>query len=241
MKIIYTRKGEEIFVDDEDYDELNKHTWHINNTGYAIRYLNKEKGKPRKAVLMHRGIMCAPKGMVVDHINHNQTDNQKNNLRVCTHAENLKNRKSKKGKVVGVYWAKKYNRWETSIGIDGKLIHLGTFQDYEEAVKIRQEAEIEYFGEYRNKTPYHDEDLFYENLQKPTSYNYKKWRKLGSANTSGVKGVYWRDKDQKWCAQIGYKKEKRWLGSFENIEEATEARRKAEEELFEKIKRDIAS
>jgi hypothetical protein len=41
---------------------------------------------------MHRFIMNAPDGKVIDHINHNTLDNRKENLKVCTQKDNLKNR-----------------------------------------------------------------------------------------------------------------------------------------------------
>ena len=38
------------------------------------------------------------------------------------------------------------------ICINNSTINLGYFIDYNEAVKVRKEAEIKYFGEYRKKS-----------------------------------------------------------------------------------------
>ena len=52
----------------------------------------------------------------------------------------------------GVAWIKENNRWWAYICINNSTINLGYFIDYNEAVKVRKEAEIKYFGEYRNKS-----------------------------------------------------------------------------------------
>lgn len=54
-----------------------------------------------------------------------------------------------------------------------------------------------------------------------------------SNNTSGVPGVDWMEKKQRWRASICFKGRRRYLGSFENLEDAVKARKRAEEELFD--------
>ncbi len=52
-------------------------------------------------------------------------------------------------------------------------------------------------------------------------------------NTSGVPGVEWMAKKQRWRATICFKGKRRYLGSFENLEDAVKARKQAEGALFE--------
>ena len=59
-------------------------------------------------------------------------------------------------------------------------------------------------------------------------------RKVFSTNTSGVRGVYPIKKTGKWAAQIQFQGKKTYLGSFNTIEEAAKARKKAEE-VFEEF------
>ena len=51
-------------------------------------------------------------------------------------------------------------------------------------------------------------------------------------NTSGVRGVYYSHKRNKWIAQIMFKQKCYYLGGYDRIEEAAEARHTAEEKLF---------
>jgi hypothetical protein len=49
----------------------------------------------------------------------------------------------------GVHWYSRYNQWCVRIGINGKRILLGYFDNIKDAITVRKEAEIKYFGEYR--------------------------------------------------------------------------------------------
>jgi len=80
-------------VDDEDFYELSKYTWRASSdyrTYYALRSVREYK--KIKNLSMHRQIMDFPENMLIDHINHNGLDNRKENLRICTPAQNTFNR-----------------------------------------------------------------------------------------------------------------------------------------------------
>lgn len=86
----------------------------------------------RKGVMhnlsLHRLIMSAGNGMVVDHINRNGLDNRRINLRVCSATENKRNAKASNGCVSGfkgVCWNKDNQKWQACISLDGKKIWLG--------------------------------------------------------------------------------------------------------------------
>lgn len=51
-------------------------------------------------------------------------------------------------------------------------------------------------------------------------------------NTSGHTGVYWNGRRKKWSAEIRIEGKKRHLGSFENVEDAINARQEAEERIL---------
>ena len=52
----------------------------------------------------------------------------------------------------GVLWDKAKNKWMARIKVNYKQIFLGYYDTLEKAIEVRKEAEIKYFGEYRNKS-----------------------------------------------------------------------------------------
>lgn len=151
MKEITLTKGKSTMVDDEDYELLNKFIWNAHRYGSKFRAITK-KGPEGKEILMHRLIMKAPKGMEVDHINHNPLDNRKNNLRLASRADNQKNqpqlRKNNKSGYKGVSWYKPSKRWQVHINILGKRKHLGHFINIIEAAECYNKAALEIYGSF---------------------------------------------------------------------------------------------
>lgn len=137
MKEIKLTQGLSTMVDDEDYEELNKHKWCAHkdgNTFYAvktIRFNNVEK-----TIKMHRIIINTPHNMKTDHIDGNGLNNCKSNLRIVTNRQNGQNRhENKTSKYVGVYWHKRDKVWVSSIQINKKAYYLGYFTNEEDAHK----------------------------------------------------------------------------------------------------------
>jgi len=86
-------------------------------------------------------------GSLIDHIDGDPTNNRIENLRLVTNAENGRNaKKSSRNKsgVTGVYWYKASRKWHSQIRVDNKQIHLGYFDDFDEAVAARKAADIKY-------------------------------------------------------------------------------------------------
>lgn len=59
-------------------------------------------------------------------------------------------------------------------------------------------------------------------------------RRVAKNNSSGVRGVYKSERSGKWCAQITFQGKTRYLGSFDSLEQAANARKKGEE-LFDEF------
>jgi hypothetical protein len=135
MKTIVLTQGKIAFVDDEDFERINKYKWCAHYDKRCNRWDAVCSGKGSsgkgKIIYMHREIKNAPDGMDVDHRNHNGLDNQKLNLRVCTVIQNLQNHKiysTNTTGVTGVSWAKGRKRWRVTIGINNKQISIGYFK-----------------------------------------------------------------------------------------------------------------
>jgi len=142
-KKIKLSQGQIALVDGEDYEWLSKFKWvaykALNRnktlrTYYAFRiyhspYVNGQRYF--KTIYMHREILKALPGQLVDHSNRNGLDNRRKNIRLCDHFENRYNSKkphnSFQSKFKGVYPYKNGN-WRSGIQHRGKYIHFGTFK-----------------------------------------------------------------------------------------------------------------
>jgi len=65
-----------------------------------------------------------------------------------------------------------------------------------------------------------------------TSVELIRSQTIRSNNSSGVTGVYWAKKEQRWAASIGFKGKRYHLGLFERFSDAVEARKEAEQQYF---------
>jgi len=139
-------------VDDEDFEKLNQFKWCYSSQGYATRNISKHR-EHIAHLKIHRVIMGAKKGEIVDHINRNPLDNRKQNLRICTYAENLRNSQKQHNNTsgyIGVH--KKFkNRekcWYAQIGYNTKKIYIGVFKTKEEAAIAYNKKAKELFGDF---------------------------------------------------------------------------------------------
>lgn len=153
-KRISLTQGQFAIVDDEDYQELIKYKWCAHYSKIAKSFYvsrNDRSSGKKKTIRMHHQIMNTPKGMNTDHINHNTLDNRKCNLRVCTKSQNMMNHRrlsNNTSGVTGVCWDKRSQRWHSQIVVNKKGMHLGYYENKEDAINARKQAENKYFGEF---------------------------------------------------------------------------------------------
>ena len=147
MKEIELVNGRGIaLVDDEDYEMLSQYRWYLQPTRCG-NYAQAVLWNPRRSIAMHRMIMGTPMGRDVDHINHNGLDNQRCNLRECSHQENCANhRKLTPGssKYKGVSWDGR--KWQAYGKMNYRKVHLGRFGSEDAAAKAYNTWATEHFG-----------------------------------------------------------------------------------------------
>jgi len=136
---LYNNKGKKIIdvlIDASEADWVGKHKWyrasknHVYSTGFGS---------------LHRLIMKASPGDIVDHINRDTFDNRRINLRLVSLSENVRNSKiptNNKSGTKGVYYHKATRKWEAFIRVEGQR-RRAYFLEYEDAVKRRLEWETE--------------------------------------------------------------------------------------------------
>jgi hypothetical protein len=140
-------------VDNEDYPLLSRIKWGI----------GRSHAKNKRAGTMHSLIMGYPhtsRTIVIDHIDRDPLNNQKNNLRLTTQQVNIINRSgtsngTSKYKGVGRYLNKRDasgRPWRSTIckTVNGKKMHfyLGNFATQKEAARAYDEKARELYGEF---------------------------------------------------------------------------------------------
>lgn len=152
-------QGYRALVSIEDYERVSAHKWqvrHVPGTDYAQGSLPVVNG--RRMTLLHRFILnIEDPEMLVDHANCNGLDCRRQNLRICTRAQNLANRK--RGRV-GAYLNIQSGQWYAKICINGKQTRLGNFSTKEEARQAYARAFVQHFGEFARLDPINGEQPY---------------------------------------------------------------------------------
>jgi hypothetical protein len=135
--------GSHALVDLCDYEFLMQWKWTGVKNGYARR--GEWNGGKGKYFLMHRVIMNAKSGQVIDHINGNRCDNRRCNLRFASNAQNQFNRRKSTGaasRYKGVVYCqdRRKKKWRASIKAGDRTLYLGHFSTEIEAAQAYDNA-----------------------------------------------------------------------------------------------------
>ena len=155
-------KGHEVLIDKDKVELVIKYTWCIvkqskksKSNWFCIGANAKINGK-WTIIKLHRLLMNAKEGQIIDHINRNTLDNRLCNLRFATRSQNSVNVNShynSSSNYLGVSidkWSYKTNRFRSQIRYNNKVILLGCYLNEIEAAKAYNEAAIKYHGEFAN-------------------------------------------------------------------------------------------
>jgi len=148
-------KGQVALVDDDDGNLVLPFAWFAvwrerSRTFYAAR--QQILDGTTRTIPMHRWIVGIEDPSVeIDHRNHIGTDNRRENLRICTHTDNVRNRRGWSGGFKGVRLRR--SRWEARIRVAGQEIYLGRYATSIEAAAAYNAAAQTYFGQFAFLNP----------------------------------------------------------------------------------------
>jgi hypothetical protein len=165
--MILSIKGHSVFVDDEEWTKHRIHhltsgavfsgrlcdkKWFCSKSGYSrtlYAFCNVPFGSKTRAAYMHRILINAKPGQVIDHANGNALDNRIKNLRLADRAQNGWNRRPNTNqRFKGV--RRRDDLFEAYITHRKKRIHLGCFQSEIQAAIAYNSAANRLFGEFAN-------------------------------------------------------------------------------------------
>ena len=128
-----------------DKKYVDAHTWYENDLGYICA-----RDSNNKIIRFHRYIFGfknqnrGNKYNVIDHIDGNPKNNTRENLKICNQIDNMKNIKIRKNNTtgyVGVEYVERLNRYHAYITANKQYFQLGYYENLEDAVKARRDAE----------------------------------------------------------------------------------------------------
>lgn len=159
----YDSKGNKFVIDVMDYNDCSNFCWSLSASGRHSKSggyfcARKSRADDHKTMMLHNYIWVKhnceiPSGYMVDHIDQDPANNKLSNLRLVTKSGNAINcavRSHNKTGVTGVCWNSSKNGWRAYLTYDKKRIELGVYKNFNDAVKTRHDAEIQYFGELRS-------------------------------------------------------------------------------------------
>ena len=217
MKKIELKSGDFALVDDDDYEFLTQRKWYLSRAGYAIA------GEERKK--MHRLILGAKPGELVDHIDRNKLNNQRSNLRIVDMEGNVHNQQKRTGtanKYKGTSYVPRLGLWQSRCRIRGNDFFLGYFSSEEAAAYAYNKKAIE----YSDTILLNAIDLPIETLEEML-ITHRRTQPI-CEKTSSHTGVYWHKKGGSakqgcWLAVIRIGGVKKQIGRFDDEMKAAAA------------------
>ncbi len=152
--MIYSLKGFDIFIDEEDLHFMSMYMWDIlDKKGKKPRvYFKRGKGQNTCTLYLSRVILgITDANTIVDHINGNPLDNRKENLRLSDKSTNGMNRSKNKNNTTGykgVVWYPTAKTFSAELMVRGVRYRKHGFKTAKEAAKKYNELAIEHHGEF---------------------------------------------------------------------------------------------
>jgi hypothetical protein len=147
--------NQEFYFDLEDYEKIKDICWMENNEGYIVG----RRPGTNIFIRMHNLVTGFP---YVDHIKHKPNDNRKSQLRLANDKYNSRNRSKPVNNASGykgVCWKTREQKWRAYITVNGNHIELGMYDDINDAIKARKNADEYYYKEWSYENSMNREEM----------------------------------------------------------------------------------
>ena len=203
VKSIYLQDGEEIFVDDEDYERVCQHTWY-KYYNHNTRNITNGNGKNRESLANF-----LVKNNVQKEKNNDFTKKNLINKKYAHRWRSANSNSSSKYK--GVTFDKSNKKWLASAHENGKRKRLGHYSREDDAALAYNKWVDDYYdGEaYKNK-------IGYDNRILTRNYKTSKRQKIKGKTKSGYKGVNFNKQALKYQGAIAFKSKNYYIGYNNN-------------------------
>lgn len=151
MRTIPLTQVKEAIVDDADYEVVAAHQWRALRTQQGKRYaVRTDPTNNGRLLYLHRVVMGLVVGdrRQVDHVNRDGLDCRRSNMRLATPSENTANRRLGPNCSGFRGVSRVGTRWRAVIGYRRKWLHLGCYEDPEEAAREYDKAARLAFGRF---------------------------------------------------------------------------------------------
>jgi len=139
MKEIALTNNMTAFISECDYDRVIEKKWYGLRTKKTCYVRCTQNGQ-----LLHRFILNVNDSSVeIDHKDHNGLNNTRENIKIASRSDNVKNRRKHRGKSKYMGVTKhRFGGWQAQITIEGNQKYLGLFKNEIDAAKAYNHAAI---------------------------------------------------------------------------------------------------
>lgn len=129
-------------ISEEDVEKVEKYDWHKDKqTGYWYTYSNGKK------LYLHRYITNNNTNNPTDHIDKNKDNNTRENLRICTHKENARNKSFRSNNKTGYTNIFRHGKkYIIQARINNKTKTLASYDTLQDALKAKVKMWKEIFN-----------------------------------------------------------------------------------------------
>lgn len=143
-------QGKVAVIDFEDFEKVRHYSWTADLGWGDTWYAHGRAPGSRKVVLLHRVLMDAAPGEMIDHEDRDGLNNRRHNLRSATRVQNAQNKIKRQGasQFKGVCFEKSSGKWRVRITAGGCRKSLGRHTSELDAAIAYDAAAKIFFGEF---------------------------------------------------------------------------------------------